>query len=118
LSNRSIAALAHSAERSDGPQRFVALDRRRVSQDRPEKKFRVSERSELRNFPVDPRNAGDPASGRAPISGKSPFGFFWDDCQKKLARQAQRERNAFDFKPSDARRIKQNPWKHRPARSA
>ena len=64
-----------------------------------------AKRRELRNFPVDPRNAGDPPKAGA-ITGKSPFGFFWDDCQKKLARQAQRERNAFDFDFSAVRRNK------------
>ncbi len=63
---RSARHTTSKAERSNGPKRFVALDRRRVSQDRPEKKFRVSDRSEAQGVEKLP---GRSEKRRGPANG-------------------------------------------------
>jgi len=70
-----------------------AVVRRRIDRKRSFVCLTGAKRRELRNFPVDPRNAGDPPTAGA-ITGKRFFGFFWIDCQKKPAPERSAGENA------------------------
>jgi len=57
----------------------------------------VAKRREFKhNRPFQPARRREPAKPARSL-GRSPFGFFWNDCQKKLAQQAKRRRKLLNL---------------------